>query len=151
MQTTTNLGLLARALAFVTLTAALAACGGTSDSADSASATATAAVRASTTSADASVASANDSMIVSAAQLVDGAGDRWTVSDGVISQNGSAQTITQKVIVLLYDRGVIYQENVNCMWWSWTSDAWVATTQPPPRAFRHVLRSQWMPVRATPA
>jgi hypothetical protein len=113
----------------------LAACGDSSDSAgiassSAASGQATEAVSRSTASVGGASASPNDSMIVSAEHLVDAAGNRWSVSGGVIARNGSAQTETQKVIVLLYDNGVIYQENIHCNWWSWTNGAWVATSPP---------------------
>jgi hypothetical protein len=75
-------------------------------------------------------ASASGTMIPSAAKLVDGAGNTWTVSGGVISLNGTVQSATHKVIVLLYYQGVIYQENSDCLWWSWTGGTWVATSRP---------------------
>jgi hypothetical protein len=75
-------------------------------------------------------ASANGSMIPAVSQLVDGAGNVWSVSGGVISMNGTAQTITQQVIALVYSNGTIYQENVHCMWWSWSGGAWVSSTRP---------------------
>jgi hypothetical protein len=132
MQIVTNLGLLARAFAVVTLTAALAACGGgTSDSAGSntASVDTTAVRQGSATVASADV-SANDSMIESAAQLVDVAGNRWTVSGGVISKDGSAETETQGVIAMVWSGGVLYQENIHCDWFSRIHTDWLPSSQP---------------------
>jgi hypothetical protein len=75
-------------------------------------------------------ASASGAMIPVVSKLVDSAGNSWTVNGGVISLDGAAQTVTQRVIVLLYYNGVIYQENSNCGWWSWTAGAWVASAKP---------------------
>lgn len=47
-----------------------------------------------------------------------------------ITLNSTLQTITNNVIELLYYNGVVYQENSSNNWWSWTSGAWVATTNP---------------------
>jgi hypothetical protein len=76
------------------------------------------------------VASASGSMIPTVSQLVDSTGNVWTVSGGVISINGATQSVTHKVIVLLYVGGVIYQENSDCLWWSWSNGTWVSATQP---------------------
>ena len=77
-----------------------------------------------------STPSANGTMIPSATKIVDSAGNSWTVSGGVIALNGTPQTATSQVIVLLYFNAVIYQENSSCNWRSWTAGAWQATTKP---------------------
>jgi hypothetical protein len=91
---------------------------------------ATVTVASAVTGSSSATASPSGSMIPSMAELVDASGNVWTVSGGVISLNGEAQTITEKVLVLLYYQGVIYQQNNACMWWSWTNDAWVTASQP---------------------
>jgi hypothetical protein len=69
-------------------------------------------------------------MFPAATKIVDSAGNSWTISGGVISENGVPQTITHAVVVLLYYHQVIYQENSSCNWWSWTNNAWLATAKP---------------------
>jgi hypothetical protein len=75
-------------------------------------------------------ASANGTMIPSASRIVDSGGNSWTVSGGVIARNGTLQSDTHAVIVLVYYDAVIYQENIHCNWWSWTAGAWLATGEP---------------------
>jgi hypothetical protein len=113
-------------------TAATVAIGGASAASVSASSSGSSSTSGSTSggSSGGSNASANGAMLPPGTQLVDSAGNQWTVAGGVIALNGKAQSVTQQVILLLYYNGVIYQENSNCNWWSWSSGAWVATEQP---------------------
>jgi hypothetical protein len=76
--------------------------------------------------------SANGSMIPSATQLVDSAHNVWTVSAGVVEQNGAAAGVSYNVIVLLYYGSTIYQENKSCQWFSWTGSTWSAASNPAP-------------------
>lgn len=67
--------------------------------------------------------------------LTDGSGNVWTLvasaTDGnVVRENGAAPGYTSQVKQLAYVNGVISQENINDDWWSWTNNAWVATSDP---------------------
>jgi hypothetical protein len=55
----------------------------------------------------------------------------WTVSGGVISENGVVSTNTANVTLLLYYNGVIYQQATGGGWWSWTGTAWIVDSGDP--------------------
>jgi len=75
--------------------------------------------------------SANGATIPSAASLCDNANNVWAVKSGVIWINGVEQVGTQNVIVMLFQDGVIYQENSSRLWWKWVNNnAWMATPAP---------------------
>jgi hypothetical protein len=81
-------------------------------------------------------ASANCSTVPPATRIVDGAGDVWTLvaSNGQgnqIARNGVVDPVTHEVILLLYENGVVYQENADLDWWSWTNASWVAVSGDP--------------------
>jgi endoglucanase len=76
--------------------------------------------------------SASGSMIPSATQLVDSAGNVWTVAGGVVYKGGATAGYSANVALLLYYGGTIYQENKTCLWYSWTGSTWLATTNPAP-------------------
>ena len=65
--------------------------------------------------------------------LTDSALNQWTVVSGVVylapGGANNAATISGSVILCLYYKGVIYQENSNLNWWYWNG-AWIATTDP---------------------
>lgn len=48
-----------------------------------------------------------------------------------ISYNGTIQTATANVTLLLYDNATVYQENSSGNWWAWTSGAWVSIAGDP--------------------
>ena len=75
-------------------------------------------------------ASANGTMIPAAAKIVDSALNVWTVSGGVVYENGTPAGFSAGVTLLLYFGGAVYQENKSCLWWRWSGDAWVATSNP---------------------
>jgi hypothetical protein len=75
--------------------------------------------------------SASGTTIPSANQLVDSAGNVWTVSGGVIYENGNASVGTANVILLLYYNGTIYQENSSDSWFSWNGSSWVSIAGDP--------------------
>jgi mannan endo-1,4-beta-mannosidase len=77
-------------------------------------------------------ASASGSMIPSKTEIFDSALNTWTVSGGVVYENGTAVGYSSNVALLLYYNGTIYQENKTCLWWSWSGSAWVATSNPAP-------------------
>jgi hypothetical protein len=58
----------------------------------------------------------------SAAAIVDASGNKWTItSTGQVAINGVADTTTAGVVVLAYEKGLIWQENTTSLWWSKTS------------------------------
>jgi aryl-phospho-beta-D-glucosidase BglC (GH1 family) len=77
--------------------------------------------------------SASGTTIPSASQIVDAQGNVWTVSGGVIDENGEPAGYSANVTLLLYDNHVVYQENAAGGWWSWNG-SWVATSDPRPAA-----------------
>ncbi len=74
--------------------------------------------------------SASGTTIPSATQIVDASVNVWTVSGGVISENGKPAGFSAGVTLLLYDNNVIYQENINADWWSWNGSTWVTSSDP---------------------
>jgi len=115
MRTAKNWRLLGQGLAILTLSAALAACGGSTDSSGPSS-------------------SASGTMIPWATQIVDSALNVWTVTGGVVYEGGKTAGYSANVALLLYYGGTLYQENKSCLWWSWNGSAWVASSNPAPKA-----------------
>ncbi|HXJ42171.1 MAG TPA: PQQ-binding-like beta-propeller repeat protein [Bryobacteraceae bacterium] len=73
--------------------------------------------------------SASPTTIPSSTLIVDSHLDVWTVSGGKIYQNGQL-TPSGGVILLVYTKGIVYQENVHRNWWLWRNGVWVATSAP---------------------
>jgi endoglucanase len=66
----------------------------------------------------------------SSAAIVDAAGNKWTLTTGgQVAVNGIADTTTARVIVLAYEKGLVWQENADKLWWSKTAPtaAWGPT------------------------
>jgi YVTN family beta-propeller protein len=80
-------------------------------------------------SSDPRVISPSGTTIPAATQIVDSDLDVWTVSGGGVYEKGK-RTPSSDVILLLYAKGIIYQENIHHDWWSWRNGAWVATAAP---------------------
>jgi hypothetical protein len=78
----------------------------------------------------ATTASPNGTTIPSAAQIVDSTGNLWTVSGGVISENGKLAGYSAGVTLLVYANSTVSQENAAGGWWSWNGTTWVSTSQP---------------------
>jgi hypothetical protein len=78
----------------------------------------------------ATTASPNGTTIPSAAQIIDSTGNLWTVSGGVIDENGALAGYSKGVTLLVYANSVIYQENAAGGWWSWNGTTWVSSSQP---------------------
>jgi hypothetical protein len=76
------------------------------------------------------VASPSGTNIPAVAQITDSSGDVWTVSGGVIYENGAPAGYSNEATLLLYDNNIIYQENSAGSWWSWNGSSWVATSDP---------------------
>ena len=141
-----KLGWLGQGLALVTLSVALAGCGGSSDagsagSAASASPTVSrspfkAAGSSSSSSGGSGTASASGASTsangTTASQIVDSAHNLWTVAGGVVYENGKTAGYSANVKALHYSAGTIYQQNDSCLWWSWNGSAWVSTSNPAP-------------------
>jgi hypothetical protein len=106
----------------------IAACSG-SGSADSQSSAIDSGIKAAS-AAVATNASVTGTRIPSATNIVDSSGNTWSVSGGVIYENGALAGYSASVTKLLYDNSTIYQENSAAGWWSWNGGAWVATSDP---------------------
>jgi hypothetical protein len=102
----------------------IAACGasGSSDS--------TAAVASILEAAAPGTASLDGATIPSATQITDSSGNVWTVSGGVVHENGALAGYSKGVTLLLYDNNRIYQENSAGGWWSWNDSTWVSSSDP---------------------
>ena len=60
--------------------------------------------------------------------IVDNNGNIWTINAaGQVAQNGVADTNTMNVLELAYVNGIVWQENINHLWWSWVSNTWTPT------------------------
>jgi hypothetical protein len=76
------------------------------------------------------VASADGTAIPPASSIVDSSGNRWTLNNGVVYVSGRKAAYTSNVTLLLLYGGVIYQQNSDGNWWSWTNNVWKATSDP---------------------
>jgi hypothetical protein len=76
------------------------------------------------------VPSPEGTTIPSATQITDSSGNVWTVSGGIIYENGALAGYSSGVTSLLYDNNIIYQENAAGGWWSWNGNAWLASSDP---------------------
>ena len=74
--------------------------------------------------------SANGTSIPATPQITDSRGNIWTVSGGAVYEDGLLAASSANVTGLVYDGGVIYQENSADKWWTWSGSAWVSSTAP---------------------
>lgn len=74
--------------------------------------------------------SPNGATIPLVSQIIDGSGNVWTISDGVIFKNGQVAGYSANVTELYYLNGVVYQENNAQNWWSWNGSVWVDASNP---------------------
>ena len=117
---------------------ALAACGGdstagstsSSDNSTAATVLKAAAVAKASTAIAASTASANGTTIPSATNIIDGSGNVWSVTAGVIYENGAPAGYSNAVTLLIYFNNTIYQQNAAGGWWWWNGSTWVAGGDP---------------------
>jgi hypothetical protein len=107
----------------------IAACSGSS-SADSQTSGIATGIEAASKAAATNAVSISGTRIPSAASIIDSSGNTWTVSGGVIHENGALAGYSASVTKLLYDAGTIYQENSAAGWWSWNGSTWVSTSDP---------------------
>jgi hypothetical protein len=78
----------------------------------------------------AAAASVSGARIPSATEITDQQSNVWTVSSGVILENGIKAGYSAYVSQLLYVNGVIYQQNTAGGWWSWNGSTWVGAKDP---------------------
>jgi hypothetical protein len=78
------------------------------------------------------VASPNGTRIPSATQIIDSSGKVWTVSGGVVYDNGALAGYSKSVTLLLYENNIVYQENSAGGWWSWNGSTWASSGDPRP-------------------
>jgi len=81
-------------------------------------------------SSDPRVISPSGTTLPTATQIIDSGLNVWTVSGGQAYEHGKP-TPSSGVILLLYAKGIVYQENIHNSWWLWRNGAWVATSAPP--------------------
>jgi len=69
-------------------------------------------------------ASANGSAMPPAGSLIDGSGNTWTLSGGVLYQNGAVAGVNYGVTLAMCFNGTIYQENSAGHFYQWTGSSW---------------------------
>lgn len=122
------------ALASLMALACLSGCGGgTTDPSDAAVA-AVQADKAKTATPSASGATINSST----GTLVDSSGNVWGLksssANGLqVTENSKLAGFSADVLMVLYYNGVIYQENVNKLFWPWSGSAWTGNGVADPR------------------
>jgi hypothetical protein len=66
--------------------------------------------------------------------LTDSAGNTWTLTGGVVYENGKAAGYTASVVLVLYYNSLIYQEwktSAGGGWYGWVNGGWVLEAQDP--------------------
>ena len=81
-------------------------------------------------SSDPRVISPSGTTLPSATQIIDSELNVWTLSGGKVYEKGHL-TPSDGVILLLYAKGVVYQENIHKNWWAFRNGAWAAVAAPP--------------------
>jgi peptidoglycan hydrolase-like protein with peptidoglycan-binding domain len=76
-------------------------------------------------------ASPSGSSVPSLTQFIDTNGNRWTITGGVVYEDGFKAGYSANVILLLYYNGLIYQENSSNQWFSWNGASWVSVSADP--------------------
>jgi endoglucanase len=132
--------LIRRSALICTLLTGLAACGSGADTSSSAASNGTSnttppagastGTTSTSTGSTGSAASANGTTVGPGGQIVDSALHRWTLSNGVVMENAAQAGYSANVVSLVYFNGSVYQENSDCLWWSWNGTTWVAATNP---------------------
>ena len=74
--------------------------------------------------------SPNGTTIPTVAQIIDSSGNVWTVSGGIVYENGAAAGYSKGVTKLVYDNNTLYQENGADGWWSWNGSSWTSSSDP---------------------
>ena len=76
------------------------------------------------------VVSSSGTTIPTVSQIIDSSDNVWTVSGGLVYKNGSLAGYTSGVTHLVYENGLIYQENAAGGWWSWNGSGWASSSDP---------------------
>jgi hypothetical protein len=76
------------------------------------------------------VASPSGTSIPTATQITDDSGNVWAVVGGVVYVNGAPAGNSNDVTELVYENGVLYQQDSAGAWWSWNGSAWVLSGNP---------------------
>jgi YVTN family beta-propeller protein len=74
--------------------------------------------------------SPNGTIVPAATQITDGSGNVWAVAGGVIYENGTLAGYSANVTELLYEKGIIYQENSAGSWYAWDGGGWTVSNAP---------------------
>lgn len=78
------------------------------------------------------VQSANGATITTPGMaIVDSTLGTWALIGGQIAHNGTVDTATGNVALLLYWNKVVYQENSSHLWWYWNGTGWTAAIGDP--------------------
>jgi hypothetical protein len=65
--------------------------------------------------------------------IVDSGQNTWTIQNGQVWSNGAVDPVTNNVIELAYEKGVVWQENSDHLWWQKVAggDDWAPTAGTP--------------------
>lgn len=78
------------------------------------------------------VQSANGTTVTTSGMaIVDSSLNAWALVGGQVAHNGTVDTATSNVSLLLYWNKVLYQENTSKLWWYWNGTGWTAATGDP--------------------
>ena len=61
---------------------------------------------------------------------MDSSGNVWTISGGVVYENGQKAGYSAQVIKLVYKNKIIYQGTSFGGWWAWIGGTWVVSASP---------------------
>ncbi len=109
---------------------ALAACGGNGAATTQSSINSNDSVTSAQKTTGSDSVSPSGTTIPTATQIIDASGNVWTVTGGIVDENGAAAGFSLNVTLLLYYNSTIYQENSSDAWWSWNGTTWVACSDP---------------------
>ncbi|HEY2685976.1 MAG TPA: hypothetical protein VGI93_20875 [Steroidobacteraceae bacterium] len=79
--------------------------------------------------AKAATASPDGTISPPAAEIIDSSNNVWTLAKGQALENGQV-TPSSSVVELVYEKGVVYQENTRSQWFSFRNGSWVFDVDP---------------------
>jgi hypothetical protein len=56
--------------------------------------------------------------------IIDASGNKWTIANGTVQENGQAAGYSANVKEIAYVDGTVWQENTTGGWWGWSNGGW---------------------------